>query len=155
MKSYLSRVWQLYWRVSLIHLAVVLFALIVVGNIAPLLQPQLVKFDLIVLVLAFIFYSIFFPLLNFAWSLLVEIFQGPLYVTAGVVLAVIFQIGLILLSVLTSANTSDFSSFRNGENVVFLSYGIVLAAGLFWSYLTETSLSKMVKTSPGPTGEFR
>lgn len=154
MHRYFLKTGNLYYRVSVIHLPVVLFSLLVVSNIAPIIEPGLEKPIPYALFLLFLVYSLFFVPLNLVWCMIVAAFPHRFYLRAGIALAILFQTAIIVVGIMSTPNP-DFITWQSGANMVILGYAIVLVAGLFWSYPTETHLSKTVQSGPDSTDEFR
>lgn len=142
MRMYVSKVWSLYWRVSIIHLPVVLFSLIIVSHIAPLIEPELEQPEGFALFLLFLVYSMIFIPSNLVWAMLVIAFPQRFYLRAGISLAIVFQVLPIIIGIIFSTETPDFMTWQSGFNMVLLSYGIVLVGGLLLSRASRGEIQK-------------
>lgn len=133
MKIYFKKVWSLYWRVSTIHLSVILFALAMSYFVSPLIpgeeQPEAYG-----LFLVFFFFSIIFIPANILWSFIVGAFHRRFYMTAGIVLSVLFQ-GLLFAGIALPFGPGNWerANLLNPFAVILLSYGLVLILSLYSS----------------------
>lgn len=154
MNTYFLRVWYLYLRVSLIHIPLVLFSLIVVSHVAPLIEPDLEQPAGFELFLLFLVYSVIFIPSNLIWAMIVTAFPQRFYLRAGIALAIVFQVLPIIVGTLFATETPDFITWQSGFNMVLLSYGTILILGLLWNRAFKGGVQKGYTVSNRNRADF-
>lgn len=130
---YLSKVWSLYWRVSIIHPSLIILVFAASYFVSPLVpgaeQPE--AYDLF---LVFIFFSIIFIPANILWSFIVAAFYKRFYMTAGIVFSVLFQVILFVgITLPFESGSWEKINFLDPSVIILLSYGFVLLLSFYLS----------------------